>query len=413
MIERKTDADSCMIAAIGWLADRPSYRGHVYLSGLVALLVSTIVLAFGRHMWLLSTCRALQAISSAVVHVAGIAILSDKAGPSREGQFMGYIGMAETLGLLAGPSISGIVYDVLGYYMVYGVMSILLAIDIILRCAMKSSTPNPSDRNSGSGIVAVEEEGDEGNRARRLENSYETTETSFLLAGKHKSKFETFILTLEQLFSNRRLLSALYTLFIVVLLFGALEATLSLFLKRRLDATPSLISAFFVALISPTLFSSLIGRLSDRYGRRWMMVTGFLVASPGFACLRFITNKEKSTIVFLFVLLIIVGGALALLFTPAMAEISVAAGEMERETVAENSKMAARAFAAMTVAMAAGQMVSALISGLLIERWGWSTMTAVLGVISAISFVVVAFFAPSSTRSLNVNGDERAGESGD
>lgn len=413
VIERKTDADCCMIVAIGWLADRPNYRDHVYLSGLVALLVSTLVFAFGRNIWLLLASRAIQAMSSAVVNIVGTAIVSDKAGPYREGEVMGHLSVAMTLGFLAGPAISGIVYDVLGYYMVFGVMSIFLAIDIVLRCAMKSSPPDPSNQKSCSGIGTVEEEGDEGHRTGQVETSYETTETSFLLPGKHKSNFEAFIATFRLLFSNRRLLSALYTMFNIVLLFGALEATLPLFLKTRLNATPSLISVFFVALTFPTLFSSLIGRLSDRYGGRWIMAIGLLVASPALVCLRFITNMEKSSVVLLVVMLIIIGGALSLLVTPSMAEISIAAGEMERETVGEKSKMAARAFATMNVVMALGSTISALASGLLIERWGWSTMTAVLGVISAISSVVIAFFAPSSTRSLDVSNDERAGESED
>jgi MFS family permease len=75
----------------GWLADKIEGRQRPFLAGLVALLLSTILLAIGRNMWILILARVLQGMSSAVVWTIGLAMCLETVGPSQLGTTIGSV----------------------------------------------------------------------------------------------------------------------------------------------------------------------------------------------------------------------------------------------------------------------------------------------------------------------------------
>lgn len=120
-------------AIFGWFADRATSRRGPYLAGLLALLLSTMLLCFGTNIYLLVLGRALQGLSAAAVWTVGLAMLVDTVGQSRMGQTMGYVSVATLTGLLGAPVLGGILYDRGGYYCVFGVSFGVITIDILLR----------------------------------------------------------------------------------------------------------------------------------------------------------------------------------------------------------------------------------------------------------------------------------------
>lgn len=80
----------------GWVADKTNSRQAPFLSGLAALLVATIMLAFGRNMPVIIVARVLQGISGAVVWTIGLAMVMDTVGPGNMGKVIGSVGTRES-----------------------------------------------------------------------------------------------------------------------------------------------------------------------------------------------------------------------------------------------------------------------------------------------------------------------------
>jgi MFS family permease len=76
---------------IGWLADRTKSRQLLFLSGLAALFLGTVMLAVGRNMFVLVAARALQGMSAAVVWTVGLAMILDTVGTNKLGKTIGTV----------------------------------------------------------------------------------------------------------------------------------------------------------------------------------------------------------------------------------------------------------------------------------------------------------------------------------
>lgn len=77
----------------GWIADRTESRQMPFLTGLASLFFATIILAFGRSMWILVIARILQGTSAAVVWTVGLAMVLDTVGPENLGTVIGSVSL--------------------------------------------------------------------------------------------------------------------------------------------------------------------------------------------------------------------------------------------------------------------------------------------------------------------------------
>jgi MFS family permease len=75
----------------GYIADKISNRQKPFLVGLIALLLSTLGLAFGENITILAIARVFQGMSSAVVWTVGLAICLETVGPSKLGTTIGTV----------------------------------------------------------------------------------------------------------------------------------------------------------------------------------------------------------------------------------------------------------------------------------------------------------------------------------
>ena len=111
----------------GWFADRSTSRRLSLLLGLLMLAGSTVLLTVGSSIGIFVAGRVLQGLSAAVVWVVGLALLSDTVEPQELGYWIGYIGLAMSMAMLAAPLLGGVVFDRGGYYdvfaMAYGLES--------------------------------------------------------------------------------------------------------------------------------------------------------------------------------------------------------------------------------------------------------------------------------------------------
>lgn len=104
--------------------------------GLILLFTSmALFTATGSVMWYM-VARILQGGATAMVTVAGLAIVTDAVDKRHLGQMIGYIGTAMTLGFMSGPVLGGMVYSIGGFYSVFGMAFAIIALDLALRLAV-------------------------------------------------------------------------------------------------------------------------------------------------------------------------------------------------------------------------------------------------------------------------------------
>lgn len=95
----------------GHIADRFESRRYPYLFALVGLGAATALLFVGNHIGFWISGRLFQGAASAVVWVVGNALVADTVGKDGVGKAIGYTKMACCVGLLAGPLVGGVVYQ--------------------------------------------------------------------------------------------------------------------------------------------------------------------------------------------------------------------------------------------------------------------------------------------------------------
>lgn len=120
----------------GYILDVSGTRQGPYLAGIVLLFASMVIFtAASSILWYL-IARILQGAATAMVTVAGFAIVTDSVDKRHLGQMLGYIGTAMTLGFVSGPVLGGVVYSVGGFYSAFGMAFAIIAIDLTLRLAV-------------------------------------------------------------------------------------------------------------------------------------------------------------------------------------------------------------------------------------------------------------------------------------
>jgi MFS family permease len=117
----------------GVIADKLPARQLPFLVGLVALLMSTILLAVGQSIGALILARLLQGTSGAVVWTVGMALIMDTVGSKNLGVTIGSIFGIISVGELVAPILGGILYKKAGNGAVFAMAFGLLAIDFIMR----------------------------------------------------------------------------------------------------------------------------------------------------------------------------------------------------------------------------------------------------------------------------------------
>jgi MFS family permease len=80
----------------------------------------------------------------------------------------------------------------------------------------------------------------------------------------------------------------------------------------------------------PSFLGPLIGSISDKYGRKWLATSGFLLAVPVEVLFRLVTHGSISQKVLMVVLLALLGLSIALIVTPITAELTIVAERLQR-----------------------------------------------------------------------------------
>lgn len=91
----------------GKMSDRIG-RKPIFLIGLFGYGSSFIVYGFATQLWMLFAARMIGGMLAGGIYPASLAYIADMTGHEERGQIMGLLGAASSLGMIFGPSISGV-----------------------------------------------------------------------------------------------------------------------------------------------------------------------------------------------------------------------------------------------------------------------------------------------------------------
>ncbi|KAI9757012.1 MAG: hypothetical protein M1815_002347 [Lichina confinis] len=353
--------------------------------------------AGGKNIWVLAASRMLQGFSAANVYTIGLALLTDTVGRDEVGQMMGFALSSANVGVLISPLLGGLVYARAGYIPLFGMALGLICFDIFLRLVMiekkvAAKYMLPAEENGRYGTFGdgqpteadrscdVQQPPDTGahpstedTQNGHVGNGPSDEEHQPLLKkdGPRKSRFNFKTPTVFILLRSPRMLTAILGIFVEVGILSSFDTVLPLFVKR-----------------------TFVGKLSDRYGPRWVAVTGLLATLPFLVMLRLVDHHSTGQIVLLCTLLSLIGLFLTFVMSPLAADLAGLVEEREKEQPGIFGPYGAYAqvFAVFNCSMAAGTLAFPIWAGFAQATFGWKTMAWSLGLTCGVAAIPVMIF---------------------
>ncbi|KAM7200162.1 Major facilitator superfamily domain containing protein [Rhypophila sp. PSN 637] len=435
----------------GIYADHTSSRRWPLLLGLLALCACTLLLCLAKSVALLVLGRLLQGLSAAIVWTVGLALLVDTVGRDI-GQAMGWVSIAMAVGLLIAPVIGGAIYDSAGYYAVFYIAFAVIFCDIVLRLVLiekkvarqwPDGTEMLADDGTGESHRHVHNDSDDVQ-----ENKEETRIPQLLPQAEPQQSIRqpdsegapgaamvhdaearvqasdarpVAVRPHHELIKSRRILTVLLGVVIEAVVVRryrrtvanpayncdrfAFDTVVPIHIKDTFHWNSTAAGIIFICVTVPAFGSPLVGKLSDRYGAKWLSFAGFVTSVPPLVCLRFVTENTIQHKVLLCVLLTLLGVfMLTFANTPLLAEMTYAieAKEHRRPGIWGEKGIYGIAYGLWTTAFALGGTIGSIMAGYINAGPGWGTLTWVLGLWSALGAIVCFGLGPK--------GDEKMDE---
>ena len=133
---------SCPI--LGHVADYASSKRNLLLYSLAVVSISSLFIALTTSVVWLFVLRVFQAAASNALWIVGVSTLADNIGSEHIGKISGMISTVAAGGTSAGPVVSGILFEVGGYWASWSGVFVLVFIDVVMRLLM---VEKPSARN--------------------------------------------------------------------------------------------------------------------------------------------------------------------------------------------------------------------------------------------------------------------------
>lgn len=94
---------------VGCWVDKMDTRRWPFLTSLLLLAGSTVMLCFATSIAVMLVARILQGASAAVMWTVTINVMTDRIGTKGLGQAMGYVAIVRSVGIVVGPLLGGVV----------------------------------------------------------------------------------------------------------------------------------------------------------------------------------------------------------------------------------------------------------------------------------------------------------------
>ncbi|KAJ6108554.1 Tetracycline resistance protein TetA/multidrug resistance protein MdtG [Penicillium sp. IBT 18751x] len=371
MCEAGTALIFCPI--FGYLVDQARTRQFFFLGALIMLAGCMVILHMSHSLEMFIIGRLLQGCAGALVVVASFALLNDSVPQERLGQSIGYLGSAIASGFLLGPFMGGIVYHTAGYDAVFYVAYFIIAVDMGMRVTLVekkvaerwehlSNDEEPDEQYAGAHSSA----------ACRVQT------------GSRSTRFAMF-----KILRQRRVLISSWALLVQGIFLSSFDATLSIFVESRYGWSALGMGLIFLPMAIPAFFEPVFGFITDRFGARLMAFSCFLLLCPAIICLRFTEANSTPHMALLITLLFLIGIFIHAC-APAMyveTQLALTALESADPGLLGPKGAVAQGFGLQSMCQFAGVFFGPLGGGFVEYRFGWGVMSAVLGVLAALTAV--------------------------
>ena len=315
---------------------------RIYLTGLAIVAASTFACAFASTYWQLLVFRALGGIGSTMFSISAMALLIRLAPPDLRGRASGYFSAGFLIGSLTGPLVGA---ALVGFglklpFIVYAAALVVAAIGV---GTMLPPVPAPE--------VVVDESTPEAT-ARPVEA------VSFTTALRDRAYRAVLASNFAQGWASM----------------GVRIALVPLFIKEGLGQSDQWAGLILAVYAAGNIVAILVaGRLSDRFGRRPVLIPGLTIAAASTAVLGYAPNLATAAA------LTVVAGIGSGLFAPTH---QAALGD-----VLGNRQRGGSALAAYGMSSDLGAVTGPLAAGAVATYWGFGPAFVMTGLVCAVALM--------------------------
>ncbi|KAF2432439.1 MFS amine transporter [Tothia fuscella] len=364
----------------GYLSDHISNRRLPFTAGLLALGSSTVLFALSTNIPTLLIARFLQGLATAIVFTVGFALLFDKVGSESIGQAMGFTSMSLSLGWFLGPVVGGVIYEAWGYYAVFVLPLVLVAIEIVLRVLVIENGRDCKRRS------ARDVERPEANIPAEIQPLLgASARPKNRNSGVHRSAMPILI-------ASPRFMIGMFGFCVLNGFMVAFDGVLPVYTKELFNFNSEQVSLVFLAMTVPMLLSPLFGALVDKIGNtKWPAVAGLFLTIPGLLLLRLVLENTTRDLITLVMVLILIGISFAIGIPPFAAEVMHVVEDIEDRNpgIFGPNGACAQAYGLTNAGLGVGCVFGPLGVGYIRVKYGWSTSVTCMAALSAVAICFV------------------------
>ena len=108
----------CLILLYGRLGDMVGYK-RVFLYGMAAFTVTSVLCGSSQNIWMLIAFRALQGLAASMIMAVGFAIVTAAFPPTERGKALGIYAIGIAVGLGLGPTLGGLIAEYLSWRYIF------------------------------------------------------------------------------------------------------------------------------------------------------------------------------------------------------------------------------------------------------------------------------------------------------
>ncbi|KAJ5271620.1 hypothetical protein N7524_004889 [Penicillium chrysogenum] len=232
---------------IGHFNDQTPNRKVPLLLSLGVCIAGTCTVAGARSVPTLLLGRVLQSIAGSAVWIIGFATVADTVSANNMGSAMGLVISCANSGTISGPAISGLLYEIVSYRVLWTIPLLVLLIDLVARVLMIERPSEVSSSEPSSPLLNQEVQSSTG---------------GFWIS----------------LLCNGRILICLVITCSSMTVSTSLYSTLPSHIQERFEWGPDSAGLMFAGLAIPgILIGPLAGWVRDRVGARYPAVIGSIL----------------------------------------------------------------------------------------------------------------------------------------
>jgi EmrB/QacA subfamily drug resistance transporter len=302
-----------LLLSVGRLGDMIGKK-RIYTAGFAVFTIGSFLCGLASHVYMLILFRVIQAIGATMILALGTAIVTESFPPRERGKALGTIGTTVSIGIVIGPTLGGIIIDLLSWHWIFyvNIPVGILGISMVTRF-VPDIQPVGKQRFDFLGAITLfislltflsaltigQNIGFNDYRILSLLAIWLIFLGIFIWVEKHAIQ-PMIDLTL---FRNALFSINLVTGFITFIAIAGMFILMPFFLENILNYGTRQVGLLIAAVpISMGVIAPLSGSLSDRFGSRIITFIGLCVLLFSYVSLTSL-NTQTSTIAFIFLLL--------------------------------------------------------------------------------------------------------------